>query len=457
MAPSPEGVPGLSRAPARGRRGMAYADAATQTDARGFDGVLDESAVALANPRADATRDALVVSDADGVGAFTRALAIPSRALAALTRNADHAAAHRRVAVAARRLDVAAEHHARLASSADHLDDAWRRARRRAETCALTRPILVLLAQRLDANARARGRILRLLEAEERALAGAARRLRAFANADAWTADELERESDAMTKRRASTDPDASRRVMGERRPSAFEARDGNGRRRRSGGERAARELRRVANARRLAARIGSEIARRAEAALAGEPFENGQPAARLVAPEDSTTPTSETSESDADDEDEGANEERHRDRKRRRVPMQIARVPMSSTGVPTDGLPTRGVPTRGVPTRARASSASPRRSLRPSVAATVPESPSRSDGEVVPSGETSAPSAPSLDLPSNHTPGCRSQSSPTPTAPSPERSGDSGYAAEPDVAARLGGGHTETQSQPWSTQDARD
>ena len=456
----------MSRAPARGRRGMAYADAATQTDARGFDGVLDERAVALANPRADATRDAVVVSDVDGVGAFgfTRALAIPSRALAALTRNADHAAAHRRVAVAARRLDVAAEHHARLASSADHLDDAWRRARRRAETCALTRPILVLLAQRLDANARARGRILRLLEAEERALAGAARRLRAFANADAWTADELERESDAMTKRRASTDPDASRRAMaGERRPSAGEARDRNGRRR-SAGERAARELRRVANARRLAARVGSEIARRAEAALAGEPFENGPPAARLVAPEDGMTPTSETSDgaSDAEEEDEGANEseERHRDRKRRKVPMPIARVPMSSTGVPNDGVPTRGVPTRGVPTRARGSSASPRRSLRPSVAATVAESPSRGDEEGVPSGETSAPSAPSapmLDLPSNHTPGCRSQSSPTPTAPSPERSGDSGYAAEPDVAARLGGGRTETQSQPWSTQDARD
>ena len=450
----------MSRAPARGRRGMAYADAATQTDARGLDGVLDKSAVALANPRADATRDALVVSDADGVGAFTRALAIPSRALAALTRNADHAAAHRRVAVAARRLDVAAEHHARLASSADHLDDAWRRARRRAETCALTRPILVLLAQRLDANARSRGRVLRLLEAEERALAGAARRLRAFANADAWTADELERESDAMTKRRASTDPDASRGVMGERRPSAFEARDANGRRR-SGGERAARELRRVANARRLAARVGSEIARRAEAALAGEPFENGQPAARLVAPEDSTTPTSETSDDarQADEEDKAANEseERHRERKRRKVPMPITRVPTSSTGVPTDGVPTRGVPTRGVPTRARASSAWPRRSLRPSVAATVAESPSRSDGEGVPSGEISAPSAPSLDLPSNHTPGCRSRSSPTPTAPSPERSGDSGYAAEPDVAARLGGGHTETQSQPWSTQDARD
>ena len=83
---------------------MAYADAATQTDARGADGFLDESAVALANSRADATRDALVVFDADGVGAFTRALAIPSRALAALTRNSDHAAAHRRVAVAARRL-----------------------------------------------------------------------------------------------------------------------------------------------------------------------------------------------------------------------------------------------------------------------------------------------------------------------------------------------------------------
>ena len=441
---------------------MAYADAATQTDARGFDGVLDERAVALANPRADATRDAVVVSDVDGVGAFTRALAIPSRALAALTRNADHAAAHRRVAVAARRLDVAAEHHARLASSADHLDDAWRRARRRAETCALTRPILVLLAQRLDANARARGRILRLLEAEERALAGAARRLRAFANADAWTADELERESDAMTKRRASTDPDASRRAMaGERRPSAGEARDRNGRRR-SAGERAARELRRVANARRLAARVGSEIARRAEAALAGEPFENGQPAARLVAPaeEDSATPaSSETSDGarEADEEDKAANasEERHRERKRRKVPMPIARMPMSSTRVPNDG-----VPTRGVPTRARASSPSPRRSLRPSVAATVAESPSRSDGEAVPSGETSAPSAPSapsLDLPSNHTPGCRSQSSPTPTAPSPERSGDSGYAAEPDVAARLGGGRTETQSQPWSTQDARD
>ena len=441
---------------------MAYADAATQTDARGFDGVLDERAVALANPRADATRDAVVVSDVDGVGAFTRALAIPSRALAALTRNADHAAAHRRVAVAARRLDVAAEHHARLASSADHLDDAWRRARRRAETCALTRPILVLLAQRLDANARARGRILRLLEAEERALAGAARRLRAFANADAWTADELERESDAMTKHRASTDPDASRRAMaGERRPSAGEARDRNGRRR-SAGERAARELRRVANARRLAARVGSEIARRAEAALAGEPFENGQPAARLVAPaeEDSATPaSSETGDGarEADEEDKAANEseERHRERKRRKVPMPIARVPMSSTRVPNDG-----VPTRGVPTRARASSPSPRRSLRPSVAATVAESPSRSDGEGVPSGETSAPSAPSapsLDLPSNHTPGCRSQSSPTPTAPSPERSGDSGYAAEPDVAARLGGGRTETQSQPWSTQDARD
>ena len=44
---------------------MAYADAATQTDARGADGFLDESAVALANSRADATRDALVVFDAD--------------------------------------------------------------------------------------------------------------------------------------------------------------------------------------------------------------------------------------------------------------------------------------------------------------------------------------------------------------------------------------------------------
>ena len=101
LAPS-EGVPGLTRARAASGGAWRVADAATQTDARGADGFLDESAMALANSRADATRDALVVFDADGVGAFTRALAIPSRALAALTRNSDHAAAHRRVAVAAR-------------------------------------------------------------------------------------------------------------------------------------------------------------------------------------------------------------------------------------------------------------------------------------------------------------------------------------------------------------------
>ena len=414
---------------------MAYADAATQTDARGADGFLDESAMALANSRADATRDALVVFDADGVGAFTRALAIPSRALAALTRNSDHAAAHRRVAVAARRLDVAARHHARLASSADHLDDAWSRARRRAETCALTRPILVLLAQRLDANARARERILRLIEAEERALADAARRLRAFANADEWTANELERESDAWTNHRASDDnPPRSRN-----------------RRRVSAGERAARQLRRVANARRVAARVGSEIVRRVEAALAGEPFENGRPAARLVAPEElgSTNPPSDASESASAAATE--DDERRRERKRRRVPVSSAWVPKSCAGVPT-----RGVPTCGVPTRERASSPLPVRRLRTSVAATVAASPSPRDGEGTPIGEPSAPSAPSFDFISNHTPGCRSQSSPTPTAPSPDRSGDSGYAAEPDVAARVGGGHTETQSQPWSTRDAR-
>ena len=80
----------------------------------------------------------------------------------------------------------------------------------------------------------------------------------------------------------------------------------------------------------------------------------------------------------------------------------------MSSAWVPKScaGVPTRGVPTCGVPTRERASSPLPIRRLRPSVAATVAASPSPRDGEGTPIGEPSAPSAPSFDFISNHTPG---------------------------------------------------
>ena len=365
--------------------------------------------MALANSR-DATRDALVVFD-DGAGC-SRALAIPSRALAALTRNSDHAAAHRRVAVAARRLDVAARHHARLASSADHLDDAWSRARRRAETCA--RPARSSSSSR-NASTPTRAR--------ESASCASSRRRSGRSRTPRDDEPSRTRTSGPRTSSSASPTPGPTTgRPTTTTEKSKPTPRVRGRTRRAPAATRGERETRR--------ARVGSEIVRRVEAALAGEPSGTDDP-----------PPTGRPGRIRIDD------PLSTRARARAPPPPKMTSVVENGDGgfriecvgadswVPTCGVPTRnGGPSPADPT------------LRTSVAATVAASPSPRDGEGTPIGEPSAPSAPSFDFISNHTRGAVCNRRRRRRRPRPQRRQRIRRRARRRPRRRR---HTETQSRP--------